>query len=502
MKRLFELDLRSLAAMRIALGALLLYDLVWRLRDIDLWYTDLGFLPRRLVVEEYWNPVWWCLHLYSGSTAGSAALLLLHALAALALAVGWRTRAASLLCWVLTLSLHNRNPLVIDAGDRLLLLLLMWGTVIPWEARFSLDARRSPEAWKGDDRGVLPGGVGYLLQMVQLYFLAGLWKIHPVWLTERTAMWRVFQLDEMTRAPGRWLLSYPLALEAISVGTVVLEVVGPLLLLAGNGRVRLLTTLAFAGLHLSIALTMDLEFFPLVSLAALIGLLPSLVWPRAEGDGLALAARWAVSLWVKGLAVLAVALTLAWNTIVVLQNRQLDWTHDRHPWLAQTAAGFRIVQFWDLFAPVPRNIDSRYLVEAKLSDGTTVDLLRQGRAYPVPRPELTHREFDDQRQRNYLSALEYSVGFPIRERYLRRLARLWNEQHPRRKVLWLRLLSERTDIDPGRPEPERYLVQLSWVTPAEPIWQGPVSPHPAPEPVGEKPDRERSRPGTEQTAQP
>jgi hypothetical protein len=469
-----ELDLRSLAVMRIAAGLLLAYDLIWRLRDVDTWLTDFGFLPRELVVEHYWNPAWWCLHLYSGATAETVALLLAHLAAALALAFGWYSRVASVVCWMLTLSLHNRAPLVLDMGDRLLLLLLMWGMLLPWGTRLSLDARRAPEGGVGGDRQTLWGGAGYLLQVVILYGLAGFWKLDPVWLTERSALCRVFQMEALTKPAGYWLMGHPGLMEAASVGTVALELLGPLLILAGNNRWRLVAVILFALFHAGIGLTMDLEMFPLVSLVVLIGLVPSCAWPAASEGPLPPSADWATRATAKSLAAAAILLTLAWNGMLVLHQRSMAWTNGPARGLAQTAAAFRVIQVWDLFAPVPRPIDSRYVVEAKLADGTTVDLLRDGAAYPTKRPALPYTEFADQRQRNYLSSLEYSVGYPVQARFLRRLAVLWDESHPQRKVLWMRLIAERTLLAADPRQRTRQDVQLAWALPKDPIWQGPV----------------------------
>ena len=122
--RLLALDLRSLALLRIGVAVLTLRDLVDRARDLTEYYTDTGVLPRALLTREYWNQAWWSLHLSSGELSGQLLLFAVHALAALALLVGWRTRIASWSVYLLTVSLQNRNPLVLDGSDRLLLLLL------------------------------------------------------------------------------------------------------------------------------------------------------------------------------------------------------------------------------------------------------------------------------------------------------------------------------------------------------------------------------------------
>lgn len=134
----------------------------------------------------------------------------------------------------------------------------------------------------------------------------------------------------------------------------------------------------------------------------------------------------------------------------------------------------RLVQFWNLFSPVPRPVDSRYFVEARLENGTSIDLLRGGRklsSSPVPYP---YREFKNQHQRNYLNALEWSLNNPFAHRYLRRLAVDWEQRHPDQKILWTRLLSMRREsrfLDPGRP---RKLVEVAWAIPPNSRWQGPL----------------------------
>ena len=119
----FTIDLRALGLLRIAVGLLILSDLMLRSSD---WLTFLGAeglygaeLSRSLAepwrLSLYWlfdDPRW------------TAALGLLAALAAIALTLGIRPWLSTLFSFLLLASLHNRNPLVLQGGDNLLLLLL------------------------------------------------------------------------------------------------------------------------------------------------------------------------------------------------------------------------------------------------------------------------------------------------------------------------------------------------------------------------------------------
>lgn len=54
--------------------------------------------------------------------------------------VGFKTRASNILLWLLVLSLHNRNVLILNSGDDLLRMLLFWSIFMPVGDRFSLDS--------------------------------------------------------------------------------------------------------------------------------------------------------------------------------------------------------------------------------------------------------------------------------------------------------------------------------------------------------------------------
>ena len=146
----FSIDLRSLALFRMGLAATLLYNLATRSRDLVAMYTDSGYLPvatwRATVDVSFWS-----LHGLRGETTFIVLLFLLHAVAGVALLVGYRARLASCLAWLLLVSLHHRNPLLLSGGDVLLgmLLFLDLALALGVAARFAffiaatLELRRS-----------------------------------------------------------------------------------------------------------------------------------------------------------------------------------------------------------------------------------------------------------------------------------------------------------------------------------------------------------------------
>ena len=108
-REIFTLDLRSLALFRIALGLLIIGDLFTRSVDLTAHYTDAGVLPASTLFDIYGSRVYASIHVIaSGSLTAEALVFALHAIAAIALLVGYRTRLATVLCWYLSVSLQFR----------------------------------------------------------------------------------------------------------------------------------------------------------------------------------------------------------------------------------------------------------------------------------------------------------------------------------------------------------------------------------------------------------
>src|SRR6266545_1259051 len=147
-ERMFGIDLRSLALFRASLGAVLFADLAMRAADLRTFYTDSGVMPRDWMVQV--NGPWRIsLHAANGETWFVALLFGAEMLAALALALGFRTRIATLLCFVLHGSLVNRDPMVLFGGDPLILCLIFWGLFLPLGACWSVDAALSKRPLEG-----------------------------------------------------------------------------------------------------------------------------------------------------------------------------------------------------------------------------------------------------------------------------------------------------------------------------------------------------------------
>jgi hypothetical protein len=137
---IFGLDPRSLAAMRFGFGLILLADLAFRATDLRAMYAGDGVLPIEYSMALA-GKAGWSLHWLSGAVWYQTLLLVFEMALAAGMAVGWHTRWMVFGSWLLLTSLHARNPLILNAGDTMLRVLLFWSIFLPLGAVWSLDER-------------------------------------------------------------------------------------------------------------------------------------------------------------------------------------------------------------------------------------------------------------------------------------------------------------------------------------------------------------------------
>jgi hypothetical protein len=265
-----------LAALRIGLAAVLLLDilLTYLPRAADLFGPDsLGspgtFADRGQGGNWHWSLLWGVssLPLLKG-------LLWLWAGAALLLLVGWWTRTAAALCWLLALSFLNLNFFAHNAGDTVRVIGLFYLMLSPAGAAWSLDRLRSGR--KDRVTYISPWPLRLLfVQLVAIYFFSGLHKLaNPEWRCGETLHYILGDL-----ALARWPAAQqfiPVALTRLATWAVLAwEIAFPLLVLLPRARVpALLMGVLF---HVALGLSVELGFFPLYILCLYLPLLP---WER------------------------------------------------------------------------------------------------------------------------------------------------------------------------------------------------------------------------------
>lgn len=277
--RRFSVDARALAAFRIALGAVVLLDLVLRSRSLVAFYTDAGVLPRETLFELHPAVARFSFHVLSGAAWFQWLLFGVTGIAALALVVGYRSRLATFATGLLVVSLHVRNPLVLNGGDIVLQMLFLWGLLLPLGERWSVDALRG-----GEPRARITSlaTAGVLLQVVIIYGTNAVMKFRGATWGSGEAVQYVFSLEMFVVYLGDVLADYPTLLEVFDKAWLALLAVSFLLVVV-TGWLRAALAAAYAGMHLGMLLTMQLGVFPLISIVALLPFVPGVAWDALPG---------------------------------------------------------------------------------------------------------------------------------------------------------------------------------------------------------------------------
>lgn len=212
---------------------------------------------------------------------------------ALALALGWHTKAANVVTLVGFIAIVAQNPVVGDQGDNLLRITLLWLLLMQTAEFWSLDARRRErrvaatdgstsavrQAWEGER--VFPdwltsglhhvGLIGLVVQTILLFMAAGLDKVsQDVW-QHGDALYYTMQLPEFRPYPG---LSDAVSGSSVALAVLTYTVLltqlffGPLLLSPVTRRIVVAAAIA-VNLVLAVLLALPWSSLAIISLTCL-----------------------------------------------------------------------------------------------------------------------------------------------------------------------------------------------------------------------------------------
>ncbi len=463
----------------MALALVILADTAVSFSNAEIFYSDAGVLPRDVMREQTWaDQGFWSLHALDGSVAWQLTLMSVQCLAALCLLAGWRTRLATILCWMLLASQDSRNLIVTNGADSIIRLLLFWSIFLPLAAVWSVDARRrrakggAAKAERGWSLGSFPGAC-LLLQVAFVYWFSVLFKNHAVWWSEGTALRQTLELDVFARPAAVWLRQHPDLCRLLTHGTLALEILGPLLAFLPMWRTgfRLIAVALMVSFHAGIALCMDIGAFPWAMMAAWLVFLPSAFWGwlggvlrlrgpslSASSSGGSLSPPLPSSRWrwlVNGFCAACLALVFMWNLRGTNFARWEAWfPRSVNP----VVMALRLDQYWTMFAPTPLREDGWFILRAGMSDGSEIDLLRGGGPVTWEKPAQVSATFPDARWQKYLMNLWMQAHEQHRGPFGDCMARRWNAAHGglSQVVAWqLWFVKEETQPDgtPSTPQP-------------------------------------------------
>lgn len=425
LKNPFVIDTRSLALFRMALGGILCADALLRSRDFALMFSPAGMFPPDLVAQTTGVGAWSAAFLLDAAWWGGA-VLASEGIAGACLAAGVATRWSTLIAWVAVVSVIRRTAPAANAGDFWLATLLLWSMFVPLGTVWSVDARRAARREAGPRQAeaiVSWGTVALVLQIIAVYVSAGIWKCNESWWSGDAVALALSVHDHGTQL-GAWLVSVPWLAQFLTWGTLALELIGPVAVLAfPQPAVRLAIVVAFIGFHLAICGLMTVGLFGYLGMAVWLALIPSTFWiwlglPPADRLTSAFRARGSL-------------LCLAFMAVFLMAflHDNTSWVRRRLPPLCERAVNALCLhQSWGVFGSVLRQEQWVY-ARAELADGRVVDVLRDGRPVEPVRPTKGFLSLPNHRWHRLFWDLPRPAQMPFAPGVAAALVRHWNAAH-------------------------------------------------------------------------
>ncbi len=389
-----SIDIRSLAAFRIAVG-LITFKLIFdKALDLKLFFTEDGIFPRSLA---------WSLSPYTSLTSINMAygaewfqqMIFICALISCTLFIlGYKTKVSTLITWYLVASIQSRNEFVTYGADQYMRIFLFWSLFLPLNLRWSVDhvlQRKKGESESENKKIFSPWTMAIIWQLAIIYFFAGLLKTYGrEWTLDGSAIYYALNYDILSRPFSKALLNYPETLKYLTWATLALELVCPFLLVwpAKTLRWRNGTLFCLVGLHLGIALTLNLRLMPFSSLTGLLIFFPTELWnfmqthcKRSLTTHLRISQPFSSSgsrhpkviphqekkwlpprRWQWVLSSFFILYTVFWNYSTCYSSLQMP------AWMFSLGNILRIDQNWAFFAPRPYYHDGFWISEGHLKD--------------------------------------------------------------------------------------------------------------------------------------
>jgi hypothetical protein len=251
---------RPLGAFRIVFGLVALANLAILAFDMDYWLTNAGLLHG----DEAWivsgplrpSPLHWIQ-----DPTSVHAFLAVTALLGVLLTVGWHTRVVSVLFFLATLAIHQRNILTNSGADCLMLLVTLYMMLAPCGAAYSLDARRAARRRGTEAEPLIVPWAQRLIQLhiCLVYFDTAVLKCNGASWLNGTALHYVLYNDEVGRFHLGVLREFPLLVNLLTHGALLIEFALAFLLWFRSTRFWVIC--AGLALHVSILLTVNIPIF-------------------------------------------------------------------------------------------------------------------------------------------------------------------------------------------------------------------------------------------------
>jgi hypothetical protein len=206
------------------------------------------------------NPLTWSLLSIVNTDAVVLAFVVVLLIASVALTVGWHSRLASLVVFLVIASFERRQPWIFKAGDGMLRIESLFLMLAPSGAALSLDQRRKTGSFfTAEDRA--PWALRLFQIQLSIVYIATVWdKVRgDTWNAGTAVSYSLRLVDLQNFVTPEWLVMNPLLMNLAAWGTLAVELgIG---IFVWNRRARPCVLGVGVVLHLSILATIAVGFF-------------------------------------------------------------------------------------------------------------------------------------------------------------------------------------------------------------------------------------------------
>jgi hypothetical protein len=266
-------DRRTLALFRIGSGLVTLAFAGTWLSHLQAFFSNEGYAQAAYVqvTTPYSH---YSLFFFNDSYTFVKICYALLVVSCLALIVGYASRLASILVYILFVSFTSRFPLLIYGGSEVLHFLLFFSMFLPY-APF-IEQFKKITFWPAKVTSVEAWGIRMIqLNLAIVYFFAGISKFRSAGWFQGTELGNSLMTRFGIYGPGP-LLHFPILNNILTYGTLALEISAPFLLFPRSTRRTWL--LSLVGMHFGILLLMNASYFSEIMFVALVSFITTEDW--------------------------------------------------------------------------------------------------------------------------------------------------------------------------------------------------------------------------------
>ena len=464
-QKYYALDQRALALMRIALGLIIVSDLLIRFSDLKAFYSNEGMWPEQIMCNLGWHQGFWTIHSLFTNTGWLVFVFLIHILLGTCLVLGYKTRLSTLLVWLLYVSLHNRNVFILQSGDDLLRLVLLISLFLPWGNCYSIESKKQQTTYP-----YYPlANMAYLILIASVYLFTALLKTSEEWHSEGTALYYALSLEQL-RLPlvGDFIYRFPTLLKILTHTVYGIELILPILILwpSRKSHNRGIAFSFILLLHVGIGLTLFVGLFFWISIGAALALLPSyaidkfelLVFKQRSNQTTSHPPPQLLAYSINGFLALLLFLSTTFNL------SGLPWFRFqlRSEMLCVVNA-LRLNQYWGMFSPNILKKDGWLVYHGVDKSGRQWDLHTNSNYVDYKKPGHIVNRYKNDRWRKLSENMQNGNFLFLRHLYSNYYLKQWNKTHPEKQIATLNLffMEQETLADYKKTEAKKILYCVS-----------------------------------------